>query len=181
MLIFEVLVAVKILMLASRAVALYGPVRTYQRFGETYCLHLYGWCLSCWRQFIWNVGIYLQVHVALQPKRPALTRVNIKHLVRFQVLTVASIKMRAFWDIAQYSLVEVDWCFRGVYCLHHQGDEWVFWWWREYVPDQYRSTSRRLHSVMVQKALIFNEHFCQYTLYTPLLNMERLYWQYELW
>jgi hypothetical protein len=31
-------------------------------------------------------------------------------------------KMMAFWDIAPCSLVEVDQHFRGVYCLHHQGD-----------------------------------------------------------
>jgi hypothetical protein len=30
-------------------------------------------------------------------------------------------KMTAFWDIAPCSLAEVDRCFRGVYCLHHQG------------------------------------------------------------
>jgi hypothetical protein len=28
--------------------------------------------------------------------------------------------MIPFWDIAQYSLVEVDRRFRGAYCLHHQ-------------------------------------------------------------
>jgi hypothetical protein len=31
-------------------------------------------------------------------------------------------KMIAFWDIAPCSPVEVDQRFRGVYCLHHQGD-----------------------------------------------------------
>jgi hypothetical protein len=52
--------------------------------------------------------------------------------VRSQVLTAARMKMRAFWDIALYSLVGVDWHFRGVYCLHHQGDDgasmnlWIF-------------------------------------------------------
>jgi hypothetical protein len=35
-----------------------------------------------------------------------------KH-VRFQVLTAASTKMRAFWNIAPCSLVEVDRRFRG--------------------------------------------------------------------
>jgi hypothetical protein len=29
--------------------------------------------------------------------------------------------MTAVWDIASYSLVEVDGRFRGTYCLHHQG------------------------------------------------------------
>jgi hypothetical protein len=29
------------------------------------------------------------------------------------------------WDIALFSHFEVDRCFRGAYCLHHQGDEWL--------------------------------------------------------
>jgi hypothetical protein len=32
-------------------------------------------------------------------------------------------KITAFWDILPFSLVEVDQCFRGDYCLHHQGDD----------------------------------------------------------
>jgi hypothetical protein len=42
--------------------------------------------------------------------------------VRFQVLTAASMKMRAGWDIAPCSLVGVDRRFRGLYCPHN-GDE----------------------------------------------------------
>jgi hypothetical protein len=30
---------------------------------------------------------------------------------------------RAFWDIAPYSPVGIEWRFRGAFCLHHQGDE----------------------------------------------------------
>jgi hypothetical protein len=30
--------------------------------------------------------------------------------------------MTVSWDIATCSLVEVDQCFRGAYCPHHQGD-----------------------------------------------------------
>jgi hypothetical protein len=33
----------------------------------------------------------------------------------------SGVNMRAFWDISPCSLV-VDRCFRGAYCLHHQGD-----------------------------------------------------------
>jgi hypothetical protein len=44
-------------------------------------------------------------------------------LVRFQVLTAASTKMAVFWDVAPCSLVDVDRCLRGAYCLHLQGDE----------------------------------------------------------
>jgi hypothetical protein len=39
---------------------------------------------------------------------------------RFQVLAMASMKNRDFWDIMPCSLVE-DRRFRCVYCLHHQG------------------------------------------------------------
>jgi hypothetical protein len=42
--------------------------------------------------------------------------------VRFKVLTAASIKVTAFWDIAPCSLVGVDRLFKGTYCHHHQGD-----------------------------------------------------------
>jgi hypothetical protein len=34
-----------------------------------------------------------------------------------------SMNMTAFWDVALCTLMELDWCFRGAYCLHHQGDE----------------------------------------------------------
>jgi hypothetical protein len=44
-------------------------------------------------------------------------------VLRFQVLTAASMKMRAFWDIAPCSLV-IDRRFRGAYCLQHEGDEY---------------------------------------------------------
>jgi hypothetical protein len=32
---------------------------------------------------------------------------------------VASVKNTAFWDVAPCSIVEIDQCFRGIYCLHH--------------------------------------------------------------
>jgi hypothetical protein len=44
------------------------------------------------------------------------------YLVRFQVLTAASMKMTVFWHVA-CSLVEVYRRFRGAFCLHYQGDE----------------------------------------------------------
>jgi hypothetical protein len=33
--------------------------------------------------------------------------------------------MTVFWDIAPCSLVELDQCLRGVYCLHYQGDDCI--------------------------------------------------------
>jgi hypothetical protein len=55
-------------------------------------------------------------------------------LVRFQVLTAESMKTTAFWDVARCSLIEVDWRFRGAYCLPHEGG--------------------RLHGSISQKALM---------------------------
>jgi hypothetical protein len=43
-------------------------------------------------------------------------------MVRFQVVTEASMKMTVFWDDVPCSLVEVYRHFRGAYRLHHQGD-----------------------------------------------------------
>jgi hypothetical protein len=45
--------------------------------------------------------------------------------VRFQVLTAASMKIGAFWDVAPCRLIGVDRRFGGVYCLHRQGDEFI--------------------------------------------------------
>jgi hypothetical protein len=49
-----------------------------------------------------------------------LAVVTDKHM-RYKVLTAASMKMIAFWDMAPCSLVEVDGRFRGAYCLRHRG------------------------------------------------------------
>jgi hypothetical protein len=60
------------------------PVGSCQRFIGTYCSHLQG---CGWRQYVtlkytittillvllWNVGIYLQVHMVFQPRRPTST------------------------------------------------------------------------------------------------------------
>jgi hypothetical protein len=46
--------------------------------------------------------------------------------VRFQVLTAASMKMTAFWDIKPSCLVEIYRRFGRAYCLHHQGDGQVY-------------------------------------------------------
>jgi hypothetical protein len=53
-------------------------------------------------------------------------------IVGFEVLTVVSMKMAVFWVVAPCSLVEVYQRFRGICCLHHQGDE--PWWWRQQGP-----------------------------------------------
>jgi hypothetical protein len=45
------------------------------------------------------------------------------YFVIFEVLIAASMKITAFWDIVPHSLIEVDWRFRGAYCLHRQCDD----------------------------------------------------------
>jgi hypothetical protein len=42
-------------------------------------------------------------------------------MVRFQVLTAASMKMTVFWDVAPCSMVDTDRRFRVAYCVNHQG------------------------------------------------------------
>jgi hypothetical protein len=32
-------------------------------------------------------------------------------------------KMTVFWDVAPCYLADIDRCFRGTFCLHHQGSE----------------------------------------------------------
>jgi hypothetical protein len=44
--------------------------------------------------------------------------------MRFKVLTWASTKIRAFWDIGPCSL-GVYRRYRGTYCRHHQDDEFI--------------------------------------------------------
>jgi hypothetical protein len=43
--------------------------------------------------------------------------------LKFQVLTAASMKMAAFWDVAPCRLVQIVLRFRGPYCLYQQGPE----------------------------------------------------------
>jgi hypothetical protein len=42
-------------------------------------------------------------------------------IVRFQVLTAASMKFRAFWDVLPCNQIDVDRRFRGMYCLPSSG------------------------------------------------------------
>jgi hypothetical protein len=42
---------------------------------------------------------------------------------RFQVFMAVSVKMAVFWFVAPCSLVEVYWCFRGVFCHDHWCDD----------------------------------------------------------
>jgi hypothetical protein len=52
---------------------------------------------------------------------------TVKHCMKFQiyiqfeVLTAVTMKSTTFWDVTLCSTVQVNWCFRGTYCLHLQG------------------------------------------------------------
>jgi hypothetical protein len=86
-----------------------------------------------------------------------LHNADVLQLVIFQGLTAASMKMTAFLDIAECSLV-VYRRFRGEYCLHNQGDKnhnSLPWWWRQYALLKRRSNTTRLHGAISQQALIF--------------------------
>jgi hypothetical protein len=53
-----------------------------------------------------------------QPVGNWLQTATLLVIVRFQVLTAASMKMTVFWDVAPCSLVEIYRRFRGAYCLY---------------------------------------------------------------
>jgi hypothetical protein len=79
-------------------------------------------------------------------------------VVRFQVLTAASMNIRDFWDIEQCSLV-ADRRFRAAYCLYNQRDE-APWLWRQSVALRLkRRYTPRLHGGVSQKTLIFLDCF----------------------
>jgi hypothetical protein len=68
------------------------------------------------------------------------------NLVRFHVLTAASMKFRIVsWDVLPCKII-VDRRFRATWCLHHQG-------WRQHVPLNRRSTII-LHGSTSQKTIL---------------------------
>jgi hypothetical protein len=76
----------------------------------------------------------------------------ISTFLRFQIL-IAGHMMIAFSYTVLYSLVETDLCFRGAYCLHHQGDE-SSPWWTQYTPLKHQSTSMRLQAAVSQQTVV---------------------------
>jgi hypothetical protein len=63
-------------------------------------------------------------------------------------------KLTAFWDIAPCSLFEVEWRFRGAFCLHNQGEDAYFneTTWR-YILES--SQGRGVHVTGVSAAYTF--------------------------
>jgi hypothetical protein len=69
-----------------------------------------------------------------------------------------------FWDVMLCSLVEVNWCFKGKYCLHLQGKTVSQTnrqvassnsRWRQYLLPEHWWRSTRLHGVTSQKIVLF--------------------------
>jgi hypothetical protein len=67
----------------------------------------------------------------------------------FVVNNAFTLKMTNSWDIAPCSLL-VDRCFRGAYCLHHQGDDG-----RQYASLKHRSASTRIYCSISKVVFIF--------------------------
>jgi hypothetical protein len=80
-------------------------------------------------------------------------------------------KMAIIWDVAPCSLVDIDLCFGGAYCLHHQGSDSggseLLW---------NMSVSTRLHGAKFQKAAIFST--C--SVLTLVIWVQPLAWAYHL-
>jgi hypothetical protein len=83
-------------------------------------------CISLWN-YNWFLSDINPVHISINVKcvvyKMDKYHFLTNYFVRFQVLAVVSMNMIAFWDTVPYSPVEIDWRFRGVYCLYHQGDD----------------------------------------------------------
>jgi hypothetical protein len=63
------------------------------------------------------------------------------------------LKTTALWDTGPCSLMEVDPCFRGVYCLHHQNDHSDACGIKK--PLKCQSTFDRPQSTIFQEAVMF--------------------------
>jgi hypothetical protein len=69
--------------------------------------------------------------------------------VRLQVLTVVGMKMTVFRDVAPCSLAEIDWLFRGAYCLHSDdGGSTHLWNTGQFLWDYTMQHPRRQSSSM---------------------------------
>jgi hypothetical protein len=116
-----------------------------------------GWFIGCRSE---------QLQTAPPPTQRLAVRRYCRKVVRFKVLTAASVKMTDLWDIAP-CLAEADRRFIGAYDHHDQamnGRKWSTFqrcllppsiWW-QYAPLKRRSTSTRIHGVISQKTVIFH-------------------------
>jgi hypothetical protein len=118
---YHVEVHIKEVITAGRAVMVLTPT-AWLIFPEPLHFHPQRYIYSL--RFI-NVHLQSTDHELIPARnaRPAAMHgsANGSNVVRFQVLTAASMKFRiVFWDVLPCKLI-VDRRFRGTYCLHHQG------------------------------------------------------------
>jgi hypothetical protein len=77
------------------------------------------WCETLWKGTKYKVSHKNLTHLhALYTETRSACVLNRLYVVRFQVLTAASMKFRVFWDILPCSQIDVDRSFRGACCLH---------------------------------------------------------------
>jgi hypothetical protein len=89
---------------------------------------------------------------------------------------------RAFWHLAPCSL-KVDQCFRGAYCFHHQGDEYIMneWWMvmNIYHPDD-RGNTHLWNVCLLQRdyTVLYPRRLSSWSvsLFVRLLNVVNVQW-----
>jgi hypothetical protein len=64
--------------------------------------------------------IFLPAALLQEAKQKIITETTMLH-VRFKVIMASSMKMKVFWDIAQFSFAGLDRRFRRAYCVHYDG------------------------------------------------------------
>jgi hypothetical protein len=81
--------------------------------------HIYHWFIVTWNKEVTLLYIRLTsfLHQMCTVNEPSGILKNTLELYHLRMLTY-----KMFWDTALCSLVEVDWHFRGVYFLSHQGN-----------------------------------------------------------
>jgi hypothetical protein len=117
----------------------------------------------------------------------------------FQVPTAANIKITVFWDIGQCCFIEVDWRFRGAYCLHNRPDDGgsIHLWHigllqRDYTALYYRSLQSSYISVVLRTEHVpklvpsVSETVCivfvlQSTFHVNVLQITKVLWTSNKW
>jgi hypothetical protein len=67
---------------------------------------------------------------------------------------IVNIESTIFWEVTPCGLVQVYWCFTGMYRLHLQSQR-IGWASIQYIPPKYQSTSTRLYNINSQKIALF--------------------------
>jgi hypothetical protein len=92
----------------------------------------------------WRLRVYVLMAHNYQTLVHQICIIMIPHIIHLS-LTCGICSGRWKPSGIQHCVTEADQCFRGAYCLSHNGDEW---WWRQYAPLKHKSTSTRLHGVI---------------------------------